>query len=437
MTLRSSALQQRPSAACPKYHRARNARDCHAVFSSGKQLPVDAGRARTYPGLVGIAPRTESFYEALSVLDPAARVLDLGSGSGQGCAILSQHFARVTGVDWDPVAVTFAREYATNVDFQARDIAEPWLEPSADIVTLIDVLAHVQNPELVLEAARSALVPSGRLVVAEPRARVGGRMACPQRRGFSEGGLYGLMIRAGFTQVRPLATSAGFVLLIGEVAAEGSGEGQLARAIELAHRFEMDAASEAFLRCVEGEVQVAHEARLALAELAALLVEARDSQPEDPRVWTALGRLALQARDAATAVQCAVEALEREPCEAPAALLLAESLQAMEHPQASEAWSVASRLMPADVGIATRVARICSAENDYETGIAALRRAQQYAPVDVDFRVVLGWLLLLAQRVDEALREAREAWAMDPSSVAALELLHAVTEVVPGSRIEA
>jgi hypothetical protein len=94
-------------------------------------------------------------------------------------------------------------------------------------------------------------------------------------------------------------------------------------------------------------------------------------------------------------------------------------------------------LAPDDVTIATRLARLNASQGDYDTGIAALMRAGEYAVVDADFKVVLGWLLLLDQRVDEALREARHAWAMDPGSVPTLELLHAVGEVLPRTRIEA
>lgn len=447
MTVRSPALQHRRSAPCPKYNTPRHARGCQAVFPSGKLISVDVGRARSYPGLTGPAPRTEAIYEALTALAPSLSVLDLGSGSGQGCQILSQHFSKVRGVESDPAALGFAREYAPVVEFQARDAALPFQAVEADVVCVIDLLAHVHEPDAVLRAARSALAVGGRIVVAEPRARVGTRMAFPQRRGFAEPSLQGALIRAGFTQVRNLAESLDFIVLVAEAAPAETGAGMLVRAVELARTMQTEAACDAFLHCVEGDAAVAHEARLALADMAlagaqgdaaaSLLVEAREACPEDPRVWTSLGRLSLHARDASTAVQCAVEALEREPCDAPAALLLAESLQALEHPQASEAWGVASRLAPADVGIATRLARLCASENDYDTGINALLRAAQYAPVDADFKVVLGWLLLLDQRVTEALRQAKDAWLMAPGSMATLELLNALGEVLPSSRVEA
>jgi SAM-dependent methyltransferase len=447
MTARSAALQSHTPARCPRYQSARNARDWQATFASGRQVPVSVGRVRSYPGLSSAAPHTEAFYEGLAALEPSLTVLDLGSGSGHGCQLLSAHFARVSGVEVDGPALSFAREYAAGVEFILRDVAEPWGNPQADLVTVVDVLAHVERPQDALRAARSALTPGGRIVVAEPRARVGGRMFAPQRRAFSTPVLRGLLIRAGFTQVRALADCTGFVSLIAEAAQDDTGSGQLVRALDLARAGDTDAAGDAFLHCLEGEPVLAHEARLALADLAlsagqgdsaaALLVEARDAEPEDPRVWTALGRLALSARDPSTAVQCAVEGLEREACDAPAALLLAESLQVLEHPRASEAWSVASRLAPADLPVATRLARISAAENDYETGIQALMRAGEYTAVDADFRVVLGWLLLLDQRVDEAHREARVAWALSPGSPDALELLHALGEVRPGSRVEA
>ncbi|HEX2730638.1 MAG TPA: methyltransferase domain-containing protein [Polyangiaceae bacterium] len=444
MTLRSPALPRFDLAQAPTYASGRTANTVVASFASGRQLTLQLGRGRSYPGVRGSAPDTRAFYELALALDPSLDVIDFGSGSGEGCRLLAQHFASVIGVESNVTALAFAREYAPAIQFQFRDLAQPWGEPLADLTVVVDVLSQVRDPQSVLIAAKSALRRNGRIIVAEPLAAIGQRIEAPQRRTFTERALHGLLTRAGFTAVTRLHGAFGFVAFVAEVGTAVSEVSCLSYAVARA-RQGAHSELEACLQLLD--TRVVHEARLALAELSysasrcdelvGHLMKACKLEPQDSRVWTRLACVALELRDHSRATHLAIEALEREPCDAEAAKVLAESLQLAGHPQTQEAWQVASRLAPDNAAIAVRFAQVSAADADYASGIEALARAIAYEPNDAELRVVLAWLLLLDQRVSEAIAQARRAWNLAPSYAGIHELWQAIGVVVPSILVEA
>jgi SAM-dependent methyltransferase len=105
-------------------------------------------------------PGLDAFARALESLDPPARVLDLGTGTGSGALLVARRFpdAQVVGIDLSPGMVAEARrktppELAGRVRFEQGDAERlPFEDGAFDLVTLanaipfFDELARVVAP---------------------------------------------------------------------------------------------------------------------------------------------------------------------------------------------------------------------------------------------------------------------------------------------------
>lgn len=102
---------------------------------------------------------------------PAGTALDLGCGKGDNALKLARHGWTVTGVDIAPTAVELANQAAQQeelaAEFVAADITR-WQPPRTyDLVLSTYALPGGVASAAVLETAKRALAPGGRLVVAE------------------------------------------------------------------------------------------------------------------------------------------------------------------------------------------------------------------------------------------------------------------------------
>ncbi|NIZ93209.1 class I SAM-dependent methyltransferase [Kineosporiaceae bacterium B12] len=106
----------------------------------------------------------------LDLLGPPApqRIVDLGAGTGTGSRLLRDRFpgARVTAVDHDPAMLDRLREQGFTAVDADLGAGFPDVGP-VDLVWAALSLHHVPGPARLLEGARAALTPGGRLVVVE------------------------------------------------------------------------------------------------------------------------------------------------------------------------------------------------------------------------------------------------------------------------------
>lgn len=101
-------------------------------------------------------------------------VLDIGTGRGFTAVELARRGARVATVDMSEESLksawlhAIATGMADRIEFHLADGGDlPFEEGSFEVVTMINVLHHLGNPDEVLPEISRVLMPGGRLIVAD------------------------------------------------------------------------------------------------------------------------------------------------------------------------------------------------------------------------------------------------------------------------------
>jgi ubiquinone/menaquinone biosynthesis C-methylase UbiE len=102
------------------------------------------------------------------------RVLDIGTGRGFAAVELARRGAGVTTIDTSEEMLKSAYLHAVdtgvaeNIEFHLTDGGElPFEEGSFEVVTMINVLHHLENPDAVLPEIARVLMPGGRLIASD------------------------------------------------------------------------------------------------------------------------------------------------------------------------------------------------------------------------------------------------------------------------------
>jgi 2-polyprenyl-3-methyl-5-hydroxy-6-metoxy-1,4-benzoquinol methylase len=98
-------------------------------------------------------------------------VADIGTGAGYLCRLIKEEYptARVSGFDNDAGKLSFARAICKDAEFQACDLME--ITSTFDVVFLMEVLEHLDEPEAVLGKILSLVRPNGWAVLTVPNGR--------------------------------------------------------------------------------------------------------------------------------------------------------------------------------------------------------------------------------------------------------------------------
>jgi ubiquinone/menaquinone biosynthesis C-methylase UbiE len=105
--------------------------------------------------------RTQSLQAAIGAAGQPRRVLEIGSGTGSGAAILKAAFpdAQVTGVDLSPEMVRIATAKVRGVTFEPADASRlPFPDGSFDLVTQ-------NNVPVYFDEITRVLAPGGRVLI--------------------------------------------------------------------------------------------------------------------------------------------------------------------------------------------------------------------------------------------------------------------------------
>ena len=107
-------------------------------------------------------------------IQPTDRVLDFGCGTGVFLALAAPLCRSITGVDISPRFVDACRELIdhrglSNADARTIEPGEvPFADETFDVVLMVDVIHHLEQPEMVLESVMRRLRPGGRVLIFEP-----------------------------------------------------------------------------------------------------------------------------------------------------------------------------------------------------------------------------------------------------------------------------
>lgn len=107
------------------------------------------------------------FRDVTRHFDPAARLLDVGCGTGW----LAEHFTDYTGVDGSPEAVKAAADLGRNVRLVDLGGPLPFENASFQAVVVKDVLEHVPDPVLTVREVHRVLEPGGLVFASSPDAQ--------------------------------------------------------------------------------------------------------------------------------------------------------------------------------------------------------------------------------------------------------------------------
>ncbi|MBT9526803.1 MAG: class I SAM-dependent methyltransferase [Rhizobacter sp.] len=102
-------------------------------------------------------------------------MLEVGTGAGYFASFVEQEFpgARITGVEYDPRLVEYAKAKVQRATIQQGNAEELQLpDNSFDVVVSLQVIEHLYRPELMLTRVHQLLRPNGTFIFTTPN--VGG-----------------------------------------------------------------------------------------------------------------------------------------------------------------------------------------------------------------------------------------------------------------------
>lgn len=95
------------------------------------------------------------------------RLLDIGCGTGTTLSRLRQ-FARGVGLDFSQLPLVRAKSRGLDDLVQGAAQAPPFVEGAFDVITMLDVLEHLDDETAALRDLRRALRPGGALLLTVP-----------------------------------------------------------------------------------------------------------------------------------------------------------------------------------------------------------------------------------------------------------------------------
>jgi 2-polyprenyl-3-methyl-5-hydroxy-6-metoxy-1,4-benzoquinol methylase len=132
-------------------------------FTARERILLDVMR-REVPS---VRASIDAAHDARTADNARVRLLDIGCGGGGFLETVSR-FGNVTGLDASIDAVAFARTRGITVLLGQLPHDVPLGNGAFDVVTMLDVLEHIENDRAALHSAMNLLVPGGFVVITVP-----------------------------------------------------------------------------------------------------------------------------------------------------------------------------------------------------------------------------------------------------------------------------
>jgi len=119
-------------------------------------------------------PERHARYRWAAQVVAGGRVLDAACGTGGGTAMLAPTAGEAVGIDFSPAAIRDARRnHGEQAEFREGDLRDlPFDDVEFDHVVCFEAIAHVSEPEPVLDQLRRVLRPGGVLLISAPNSAV-------------------------------------------------------------------------------------------------------------------------------------------------------------------------------------------------------------------------------------------------------------------------
>lgn len=102
--------------------------------------------------------------------DLKGKLLDIGCADGTTIDYISQKFPflNITGIDYYKKAIDFAKKTKPHIKFIHADVHSlPFKKNDFDIITSVEVLEHLENPQKALEEIYRVLRPGGFMILGQ------------------------------------------------------------------------------------------------------------------------------------------------------------------------------------------------------------------------------------------------------------------------------
>jgi SAM-dependent methyltransferase len=126
------------------------------------------GEAQSADELAIATLHLHSYAAAAELVGPGSRVLDIGFGEGFGSEIVRKAGAEYVGIELDPEIVTHANARYGPYFHVYDGSSIPFESSSFDLVVMLQVIALIPEPEVVLREIARVLAPAGHALISTP-----------------------------------------------------------------------------------------------------------------------------------------------------------------------------------------------------------------------------------------------------------------------------
>lgn len=141
-----------------------------SIYETEKPIFFEDGNEEYYLGPTSFTNARIKLDLVKRAAPPPARLLDIGAGFGHFVKLACKEYA-ACGLEISPAAAAWGRrELGVNIITGGLDCSASELTQPFDVVTLWDVIEHLEDPRSALQAIKDRLKPQGHLILSTPDA---------------------------------------------------------------------------------------------------------------------------------------------------------------------------------------------------------------------------------------------------------------------------